>query len=97
MDFKLFKLVNYIKKQGYPIQNGFVSFVSADFHQMKINCGPEPISKSIFISQSDLERNEAGEYSIELIFAKGIKRDFYDTEANIETGRKDEMTINDKN
>ena len=50
MDFKLFKLINYIKKQGYPVQNSFVSFVSADFHQMKISCGPEPIAKSIFIS-----------------------------------------------
>lgn len=30
-EFKLAKLVNYIKKQGYPVENSFVSYYSADF------------------------------------------------------------------
>lgn len=90
MDFKLSKLVKYIKKQGYPVENSFVSFYSADF-QVQINCGPEPINKSISLSMSDLENNEGGESSVKLIFAKGIKGDFYDTEANIDTGRASEM------
>ena len=62
---------------------------------MKISCGPEPIAKSIHVSLSDLERSETGDLSIELIFAKGIKGDFYDTEQNIETGRREEMSKSD--
>ena len=72
-----------------------MSFVSADFHQMKISCGPEPIPKSIHITKSDLELSETGDLSIELIFAKGIKGDFYDTEQNIETGKREEMSKSD--
>lgn len=30
-EFKLSKLVNFIKKQGYPVENSFVSYYSADF------------------------------------------------------------------
>lgn len=30
-EFKLSKLVNHIKKQGYPVENAFVSYYSADF------------------------------------------------------------------
>jgi hypothetical protein len=30
-EFKLNKLVNHIKKQGYPVENAFVSYYSADF------------------------------------------------------------------
>ena len=30
-EFKLCALINFIKKQGYPIENSFVSYYSADF------------------------------------------------------------------
>jgi len=30
-EFKLCTLIDYIKKQGYPIENSFVSYYSADF------------------------------------------------------------------
>ena len=30
-EFKLQKLVNHIKKQGYPIENTYVSYFSSDF------------------------------------------------------------------
>jgi hypothetical protein len=30
-EFQLSHLINYIKKQGYPVENSFVSFFSADF------------------------------------------------------------------
>lgn len=55
-EFKLSKLVNFIKKQGYPIENTFVSYYSADF-QVNINCGNDPISPTITICPSDLEEN----------------------------------------
>jgi hypothetical protein len=70
-----------MKKQGYPIENSFVSYFSADF-QVQINCGPEPISKAVALSMTDLEQNDQGEFCLKLIFSKGIKGDFYDTEAN---------------
>jgi hypothetical protein len=78
-EFQLCTLIDYIKKQGYPIENSFVSYYSADF-QVQINCGPEPISQAVALSISDLEQNEQNEYILKLIFSKGIKGDFYDTE-----------------
>jgi hypothetical protein len=30
-EYKLSNLTNHIKKQGYPIENSFVSYYSADF------------------------------------------------------------------
>ena len=81
LEFKLHKLVDFLKKQGYPIENSFVSYYSADF-QVQINCGPEPISKVVALSMTDLEQNHLGEYQLKLIFSKGIKGDFYDTEVN---------------
>lgn len=75
------KLVDFLKKQGYPIENSFVSYYSADF-QVQINCGPEPISKVVALSITDLEQNQLAEYQLKLIFSKGIKGDFYDTEVN---------------
>lgn len=55
-EFKLAKLVNYIKKQGYPVENSFVSYYSADF-QVQVNCGLDPISPAITICPTDLEEN----------------------------------------
>lgn len=81
-EYKLSNLINYIKKQGYPIENSFVSYYSADF-QALINCGPEPISKAITISLSDLEfNNDTKEFSIQLIFARGVKADLLDNNEN---------------
>jgi hypothetical protein len=47
-----------------------------------INCGPDPISKVVCLTPTDLEVNRNGESSLQLIFARGIKGDFYDTEIN---------------
>ena len=48
-----------------------------------INCGPDPISKAITISLSDLEvNNESKEFSIQLIFARGVKAELYDQNEN---------------
>jgi len=90
-EFKLCTLIDFIKKQGYPIENSFVSYYSADF-QVQINCGPEPISKAVAISISDLEQNDEGEHTLKLIFSKGIKGDFYDTEANQNKSNFEELS-----
>jgi hypothetical protein len=81
LEFKLCKLVSFLRKQGYPIDNSFVSYYSVDF-QVQINCGPDPISKAVCLTPTDLEVNRNGESSLQLIFARGIKGDFYDTEIN---------------
>ena len=81
-EYNLCNLTNHIKKQGFPIENTFVSYYSADF-QALINCGPEPISKAITISLSDLEvNNDTKEFSIQLIFARGVKAELYDQNEN---------------
>ena len=59
--------MEFLKKQGYPIENSFVSYYSADF-QVQINCGPEPVSKAVALSVSDLGHNEQGELCLKLIF-----------------------------
>ena len=57
-----------------------MSYHSADF-QVFVNCGPEPISKVVVLTITDLEQNEStGENQLKLIFSRGIKGDFYDTE-----------------
>lgn len=74
-EFKLSKLVNHIKKQGYPVENAFVSYYSADF-QVQINCGADPISPAITICPTDLEENQiSNELSLHLIFARCLKED----------------------
>lgn len=79
LEFKLSKLLTFIRKQGYPIDNSFISYFSVDF-QVQINCGPDPISQAVVLNPSDLEINQNGECALQIIFAKGIKGDFYDTE-----------------
>lgn len=79
-EFKLGKLVNYIKKQGYPVENSFVSYYSADF-QVQINCGADPISPAISICPTDLEENQySNELSLQLIFARSLKEDLEEVE-----------------
>jgi hypothetical protein len=56
LEFKLCKLVKFLRIQGYPIDNSFVSYYSIDF-QVQINCGPDPISKAVVLNPSDLEIN----------------------------------------
>lgn len=79
-EFKLSKLINYIKKQGYPVENSFVSYYSADF-QVQINCGSDPISPAISICPTDLEENQfSNELSLQLIFARSMKEDLEDAD-----------------
>jgi hypothetical protein len=79
-EFKLGKLINYIKKQGYPVENSFVSYYSADF-QVQINCGADPISPAISICPTDLEENQfSNELSLQLIFARSMKEDLDEVE-----------------
>lgn len=73
-------MVNYIKKQGYSVENSFVSFYSADF-QVQINCGSDPISPAISICPTDLEENQySNELSLQLIFARSMKEDLEDVD-----------------
>lgn len=59
---------------------------------MQINCGPDPISKAVCLTPTDLEVNRNGESSLQLIFARGIKGDFYDTEINQQEEKIGQMT-----
>ena len=91
LEFKLSKLLTFIRKQGYPIDNSFISYFSVDF-QVQINCGPDPISQAVVLNPSDLEINQNGECALQIIFAKGIKGDFYDTEIKQKEVNVEQMT-----
>jgi len=48
-EFRLAKLTNYLKRQGYPLGECFVSYFSSIF-QVYINCGCDPIPRSLYIN-----------------------------------------------
>ena len=90
-EYKLYKVIDHLKKQGYPLENSFVSYYSNDF-RVQINCGPEPISKAVVIQPTDLITDDQNENILRIVFARGIKGDFYDAEINKMDGMIEEMT-----
>ena len=69
---KLNDIVNFLKKQGYPLENTFVSYYSSIFSAY-INCNLDPISDSVQITVADLETIDNTE-ALKLKFQKGITK-----------------------
>jgi len=74
-------VIVYLKKCGYPLENCFVSFWSPVFSAF-INCGLDPLPKSIKLTKEDLnfgvkvEEGEDEEFKLHLKFLKGITSDY---------------------
>jgi hypothetical protein len=83
-EFELFKLTKDIRKQGFAIENSFVSYYSNSF-QTTINCGLDPVSRQIYITPSDLQTINGFRY-LRLVFSLGIKGEFYDEDLSMLTG-----------
>ena len=73
---KLNEIVTFLKKQGYPLENTYVSYYSAIFSAY-VNCNLDPISNSVQIAEGDLEMIENAE-SLRLKFQKGISKQYRD-------------------
>jgi hypothetical protein len=51
---RLYDVILFLKKQGYSLENSFVSYFSQVFSSY-VNCNLDPISKTIWLSEDDLE------------------------------------------
>ena len=54
MRLRLYDAINHLKRQGYPIENTFVSYYSA-ICSAYVNCNLDPVSKQIFLAESDFD------------------------------------------
>lgn len=54
MRLRLFDVIIFLKKQGYPLENTLVSYYSAVFSAF-INCNADPIPKKVWLTEDDLE------------------------------------------
>ena len=72
-------VIVFLKKCGYPLENCFVSFWSPVFSAF-INCGLDPLPKSIKLTKEDLslsgKEGEDEEFKLHLKFIKGITADY---------------------
>ena len=76
MRLRLHDVILFLKKQGYPLENTFVSYYSAVFSAF-INCNLEPISKKVWLTEDDLEMFD-DVLSLRLKFQKAISRQYKD-------------------
>jgi hypothetical protein len=72
MRLRLHDIILFLKKQGYPLDNTFVSYYSTVFSAY-INCNLEPISKKVWLTEDDLELFD-DVLSLRLKFQKAINR-----------------------
>lgn len=54
MRLRLFDIIKYLKKQGFAIENSFIFYYSQMFSAF-VNCSLDPIPKTIFLTEDDLE------------------------------------------
>ena len=80
MRLSLSDVVQYLKHQGYSIEHNFVSYYSSVFSAY-INCNTDPISKSIYISEDDLEMID-NQLSLRLKIQKGLVRQYQDDDTD---------------
>ena len=73
---KLNDVISFLKQQGYPLENTFVSYYSAIFSAY-VNCNLDPVSDSVQITDGDLEMIENAE-SLRLKFQKGVTKQYRD-------------------
>mmetsp|Transcript_27577 Transcript_27577/g.41878 ORF Transcript_27577/g.41878 Transcript_27577/m.41878 type:complete len:160 (-) Transcript_27577:152-631(-) len=93
-EYRLSKLTTYLKKQGYPTTGSHISFYSETF-QVFVNCGPDPIPRSIYLSMADLIDEQGGKYKLKVCFGRGLQGDFYDIDmpgAKDKAAKKSERT-----
>ena len=81
MIIKLSEIVNFLKKQGYPLENTFVSYYSSIFSAF-IQCNLDPVSDSVQITAADLETIDNAE-SLKLRFQKGITKQYRDNSEDL--------------
>lgn len=83
----------FLKKQGYAIENTFISFYSAIFSAY-VNCNLDPVSKTIWLTDEDLE-NIDGQLSLRLKFVKGVSKQFTDNYDDVEVEHAVEQKVQD--
>ena len=54
MRLRLHDVIVFLKKQGFALENNFISFYSSIFSAY-VNCNLDPISKTIWLTDEDLE------------------------------------------
>jgi hypothetical protein len=74
MRLRLHDVVVYLKKQGYPLENTFVSFYSAVFSAF-INCNVDPVSKKLWLTEDDLELFD-DVLSLRLKFQRSVNKQY---------------------
>ena len=82
---RLHDVIVFLKKQGYAIENTFISFYSAIFSAY-VNCNLDPVSKTIWLSDEDLEIID-GQLSLRLKFIKGLCKQFTDGDEEVPVER----------
>ena len=80
MRLMLFDVVKYLKRQGFAIENNFVSYYSSVFSAY-VNCNLDPISKSIYLSEDDLEIID-NQPALRIKIQKGLGRQYQDNESD---------------
>jgi hypothetical protein len=78
MRLRLYDVVKYLKRQGYAIENTFISYYSSIFSAY-INCNLDPVSKTVFLAEDDLELID-NTLSLRLKIQKGLGRQYHDNE-----------------
>jgi hypothetical protein len=66
MRLRLHDVIVFLKKQGYALENTFISFYSSIFSAY-VNCNLDPVSKTIWLTDEDLEIID-GQLSLRLKF-----------------------------
>lgn len=74
MRLRLFDVILFLKKQGFPLENTYISYYSSVFLAY-VNCNLDPISKTIWLTDDDLEQIDSSQ-SLRLKFQKGLCRQF---------------------
>lgn len=75
---RLYDVVLFLKKQGYALENTYISYYSSVFSAY-VNCNLDPVSKTIWLTQEDLELID-GKHALRLKFQKGLCRQFTENE-----------------
>lgn len=78
MRLRLYDVVKFLKRQGYAIENTFISYYSSIFSAY-INCNLDPVSKTVFLSEDDLELID-NTLSLRLKIQKGLGRQYHDND-----------------
>lgn len=78
MRLRLFDVIEFLKEQGYNLENTFISYYSSVFSSF-INCNLDPIQKTIWLTDDDLELIDS-RLSLRLKFTKGLRWKFTDHE-----------------